>query len=104
MGPIIPGGHADLWDTIATVTADVTNTGSVEAAEIAQLYVSMLTKDQPIRQLRGFDKVMVPPGETRTVEFNLRRRDLSTWDVLSQKWRLETACGVRISYLCRCKF
>ncbi|CAP96229.1 putative beta-glucosidase M [Penicillium chrysogenum] len=88
MGPIIPGGHSDLWDTIATVTADVTNTGSVEAAEIAQLYVGIPMQDQPIRQLRGFDKVTVPPEETRTVEFKLRRRDLSTWDVHGQNWRL----------------
>ncbi|OQE27008.1 hypothetical protein PENFLA_c006G08262 [Penicillium flavigenum] len=88
MGPIVPGGHSDLWDTIATVTADVTNTGRVEAAEIAQLYVGIPMQDQPIRQLRGFDKVTVPPGETRTVEFKLRRRDLSTWDVHGQKWRL----------------
>ncbi|GMF68181.1 unnamed protein product [Aspergillus oryzae] len=87
-GPVIPGGNADLWEDIAAVTADITNTGQMEAAEIAQLYVQIPGEGQPLLQLRGFDKVAVPPGETRTVDFNIRRRDLSTWDVAAQKWKL----------------
>lgn len=86
--PVIPGGNADLWDTIAVVTTDITNTGQTEAAEIAQLYIQIPVKGQPLLQLRGFDKVTIPPGETRTVEFNIRRRDLSVWDVTFQKWKL----------------
>ncbi|OJJ85358.1 uncharacterized protein ASPGLDRAFT_73965 [Aspergillus glaucus CBS 516.65] len=89
-GPIIPGGHADLWDTVATVTADVTNTGDVPAAEVGQLYMSIPGEGQPVRQLRGFDKVMLGPGETRTFEFGLRRRDLNIWDVGVQGWKLLT--------------
>ncbi|KAB8216275.1 glycosyl hydrolase family 3 N terminal domain-containing protein [Aspergillus novoparasiticus] len=88
VGPVIPGGNADLWENIAVVTADITNTGQMEAAEIAQLYVQIPGEGQPLLQLRGFDKVAVPPGETRTVDFNIRRRDLSTWDVTAQKWKL----------------
>ena len=87
-GPVIPGGNADLWDTVAVVTAGITNTGPVEAAEIAQLYIQVPDEAQPVLQLRGFDKVTVPPGETRAVDFKIRRRDISIWDVASQKWRL----------------
>lgn len=83
---VVEGGRADLWDVVAQVSADITNTGSVEAAEVAQLYVGI--PDAPVRQLRGFEKVSVAPGETATVTFDLTRRDLSTWDIVSQEWLL----------------
>ena len=60
----------------------------MEAAEISQLYIQIPVEDQPLLQLRGFEKVTIPPGETKTVEFNIRRRDISVWDVASQKWKL----------------
>lgn len=85
---IVPGGHADLWDTVATVTASITNTGEVEAAEVAQLYLGIPAENQPVRVLRGFDKVMIPPRESRMISFNLRRRDVSAWDVVAQQWKL----------------
>ncbi|KAK5942634.1 hypothetical protein PMZ80_005199 [Knufia obscura] len=87
-GPMIPGGNADLFENLITVTATITNTGSVAAAEIAQLYVSIPAAGQPVRQLRGFDKVFLEPGASQTVSFDLQRRDLSVWDVVAQKWRL----------------
>jgi beta-glucosidase len=87
-GQIISGGHADLWDIVATVTAIVTNTGSVAAQEVAQLYLGIPQEGQPVRQLRGFEKVMIQPNGTATVEFELRRRDLSVWDTTAQAWRL----------------
>lgn len=40
----------------------------------------------PPRQLRGFEKVALAVGETKTVGFELMRRDLSYWDVVSQEW------------------
>jgi beta-glucosidase len=42
-----------------------------------------------VKQLRGFSKVGIPVGEPVTVEFDLMRRDLSTWDVASQQWLLQ---------------
>lgn len=86
-GPILEGGAEDLWDVITTVTADVKNTGSVGSAEVAQLYVGI--PGGPIRQLRGFSKVDIEAGETVTVRFDLTRRDLSTWDVVAQQWKLQ---------------
>jgi beta-glucosidase len=86
-GPIAEGGEADLWDVLATVSADVTNTGDVDGAEVAQLYVN-IPGAAAVRQLRGFEKVFLNATRTATVEFGLTRRDLSVWDVVAQKWRL----------------
>ncbi|KAL3423481.1 cel3e secreted beta-glucosidase [Phlyctema vagabunda] len=88
VGQVVPGGQSDLWDVVATVTASVTNTGSVAAQEVAQLYLGIPADGQPIRQLRGFEKVLIQPGETALVEFELKRRDLSVWDTAAQKWSL----------------
>jgi beta-glucosidase len=108
--PIIPGGIASLWDVVAQVTAAITNTGNVTCAEIAQLYVGI--PGGPVKQLRGFSKVGVPAGGQVTVEFDLMRRDLSTWDVGSQGWVLQGgSCRVgvirfglgRVVGFCRCR-
>lgn len=82
----MPGGAADLWDTVATVTAVVTNTGRVAGAEVAQLYLTLPSSAGPPRQLRGFAKLKLDPGASATATFNLRRRDLSYWDVGRQGW------------------
>ena len=70
-----PGGEL-------TVTADITNTGSVEADEIAQLYthqhVGTLTR--PVRELKGFQRIHLKPGQTTTVEFRLKTDDLAYYD------------------------
>jgi beta-glucosidase len=87
-GPIQQGGHIDLWESIANVTATVHNTGSVVGAEVAQLYVGI--PGRPVKQLRGFEKVEVAPGSSTTVQFPLTRRDLSVWDIDTQKWALQS--------------
>jgi beta-glucosidase len=87
-GPVLEGGQSDLWDIVATVTAEVTNTGNVTGAEVAQLYVGIPVAGQPVRQLRGFEKATLLPGEMTTVSFDLTRRDLSVWDTTAQKWKL----------------
>jgi beta-glucosidase len=88
-GEIVPGGPEDLYDIVASVQANVKNTGSTVGAEVAQLYVGLPGSNQPIKQLRGFEKVVIQPGQTVTVTFDLRRRDLSVWDVNAQKWALQ---------------
>jgi beta-glucosidase len=44
----------------------------------------------PVRQLRGFEKIYLEPGQEETVCFELMRRDLSYWDVVSQQWLIPT--------------
>jgi beta-glucosidase len=78
---------ADLWSIATTVYATITNTGSAAGAEAAQLYVSI--PNSPPKQLRGFEKPQLAPGESATVRFELTRRDLSIWDVLSQQWQIQ---------------
>lgn len=87
-----PGGASNLWDTVATVSATITNTGSVSGAEVAQLYIGLPASAPatPLKQLRGFDKLPLAAGASGTVTFSLRRKDLSYWDVGQQKWVLPT--------------
>jgi beta-glucosidase len=84
---ILPGGNPRLFDELVTVTATVKNTGGVDGKEVAQLYVGI--PNGPVRQLRGFDKVLIKPGKSATVTFRLTRRDLSTWDTIAQEWLLQ---------------
>lgn len=83
-----PGGREDLFETVATVTATITNSGEVDGAEIAQLYVSYpeSAPETPPRQLRGFQKLKLAAGASDTATFNIRRRDISYWDVGAQEW------------------
>lgn len=90
-----PGGDARLYDILYTVSVDVTNNGTVAGQEVAQLYLD-LGNDEPPRQLRGFNKMMFQPGETLTLTFDLKRRDLSIWNVVSQSWVEVTSLGTDI--------
>ncbi|KAI6855986.1 putative beta-glucosidase [Hortaea werneckii] len=81
------GGNPALFDHLATVSVQITNSGSVTAAEVAQLYVEVASSDLPLA-LRGFEKKLLSPGETETFSFPLRRKDLSVWDVWQQDWVL----------------
>lgn len=85
--PIVQGGHPQLWDILYTISARVNNTGVVHGAEVAQLYVGI--ESAPVRQLRGLEKVFLKAGKERKVCFEVRRRDLSVWDVLAQKWKIQ---------------
>ncbi|KAG6034551.1 glycoside hydrolase 3 [Claviceps citrina] len=73
-----------LWDVVATVQARVRNSGPVAGDEVAQLYLGI--PGAPPRQLRGFDKVSLAPGQDAVVRFELTRRDLSEWHVGLQRW------------------
>ncbi|MCM1105569.1 MAG: glycoside hydrolase family 3 C-terminal domain-containing protein [Blautia sp.] len=66
-------------DACVKVTVDVKNTGGMAGREVVQLYVSDKngTVGRPVKELKGFAKVALAPGETKTVEFVLCARDLS---------------------------
>ncbi|CAZ83389.1 unnamed protein product [Tuber melanosporum] len=87
--PAPEGGNPALWEIVYTITHTLKNTGKVAGAEVSQLYVNYGSKDTvkfPERVLRGFEKVFLEPGESKTVTFKLTRRDLSYWDVTKQNW------------------
>ncbi|MGA3264184.1 MAG: glycoside hydrolase family 3 C-terminal domain-containing protein [Terracidiphilus sp.] len=73
------------------VNFDVTNTGSVTGAEVAQLYVSdpSAKATRPERELKGFAKILLAPGETRHVTLNLDARAFSYWDSAAHKWTID---------------
>lgn len=92
-GRLEVGGRADLWDIVAKVEIDVQNTGSRDGAEVPQLYISYPEgsgAQQPKKALRGFERVEIASGSSEHVVFELRRRDLSFWDVTAQEWALPT--------------
>jgi beta-glucosidase len=78
-------------DGNVSVAFDLTNTGSVEGAEVAQVYVGdgHAKVPRPAKELKGFAKVHLKPGETRHVTIGLDRRALSYYDVGSKAWRAE---------------
>jgi len=70
-----------------TVSARVTNTGRVAGSEVAQLYLGdPAAAGEPPRQLKGFQKVTLHPGESATVHFTLSGHDLSYWDDAANGW------------------
>ncbi len=78
-------------DGAVGVSVDVSNAGSRSGEEIVQLYAGFPRPaiDRPAKLLRGFDKVSLAPGETRTVRFTLKAADLAYYDVASHAWRVE---------------
>lgn len=82
-----PGGNSQLWDVLYTVSATITNTGSATSDEIPQLYISLGGENEPIRVLRGFERIEgIAPGQSVIFTADITRRDLSNWDVTSQNW------------------
>jgi beta-glucosidase len=72
---------------LGTVSATVTNTGKVAGAEVAQLYLGdPAVAGEPPRQLMGFDKVDLKPGQSARVTFPLTGHDLSYWDDAANGW------------------
>jgi beta-glucosidase len=71
-------------------TIDVTNTGTRAGATVAQLYIRPKGPqpiDRPTQELKGFARVVLQPGETKTVSFPLNARSFSYWDVTTHNWK-----------------
>lgn len=75
-----------------TITCDVTNTGSVTGAEVVQLYVKAPETNvfKPEKELRGFRKVNLAPGETKAVTITVPVSDLRYYNVKEHRWVLES--------------
>ncbi len=74
------------------VCVDITNTGCCAGKEVVQLYVSDRESQEvfrPVRELKGFEKVELAPGETKTVTFTLDRRSFAFWSVQIHDWYVE---------------
>jgi beta-glucosidase len=78
-------------DGAVTVSVDVTNTGAVAGDAVVQLYVKHLASKvvRPNEELKGFRRVAVKPGETRTVEIPLKASTLAWWDEKLPGFRVE---------------
>ena len=78
-------------DQPIAVSFDVTNTGHRAGAEVAQVYVSdpSATVPRPERELKGFEHVVLNPGETQHITVRLNRRSLAYWDVGSHGWKVD---------------
>ncbi len=75
-----------------TIRVDVTNTGSRAGKETVQLYVSAPDSAviRPVRELRGFDKIELAPGETKMVSFTLDKRAFAYWNTDIHDWHVES--------------
>jgi beta-glucosidase len=80
---------APTGDSHFTVTFDVTNTGKRAGATVAQLYVAEKSPvvERPAKELKGFKRVMLQPGETKHVTVDLGPRSFSYFDVKSSNWQ-----------------
>lgn len=84
---VLQGGPVDLWDEWYNIEITIRNAGRVAGKDVPQLYLEI--PSGPKRQLRGFEKVLIQPDDSKTVRFVLTRRDLGVWDVVAQKWRVQ---------------
>jgi beta-glucosidase len=73
------------------VSVDVTNTGSVPGDAVAQIYIHQRygSASRPVRQLKGFERVAIQPGETKTLKFPLGTEELKYWNPQSKQWVVE---------------
>lgn len=74
------------------VSVDVTNSGDVAGKEVVQLYLAdeESSLERPVKELKGFRKVYLEPGQTKTVTFEITPEDLKYFDDVKHEWVLET--------------
>ena len=78
-------------DGQVTVSVNVRNTGKRDGQEVVQLYVAHVGSrvERPIKELKGFERVALKAGETKTVQIPLRAKDLAYWDTQKKTWVVE---------------
>jgi len=81
-----PGGNPMLYDVLYRVQATITNTGRVAGEEVSQLYISRGGPYDPVRELRGFERLSIQPNASATFSVDVTRRDISSWSTAEQDW------------------
>jgi beta-glucosidase len=78
---------------IVSLTVDLKNSGGRVGDEVAQLYIHQRsgTSARPVRELKGFQRVTLKPGETRSLYFTLRPEDLRYWSAATGSWVQDAA-------------
>ena len=73
------------------VSFDLTNTGSMEADEVAQLYVRRIGSkvERPLKELEAFQRVTLKAGETKKVTLTFPVEELAHWDIEKNDWVIE---------------
>lgn len=74
-----------------TVKISVRNRGSVKGQEVVQIYIEDMVRSvlRPDKELKGFEKVMLEPGEEKTIEIKLNSRSFAFWDEIRGQWKVE---------------
>jgi beta-glucosidase len=74
-----------------TASVEVTNTGAREADEVVQLYIHQRsgTASRPVRELKGFRRISLAAGESRTLEFPLGPAERRYWNAVARDWVLD---------------
>ncbi len=74
-----------------TVSVEVRNTGKTIGDEVVQLYTHQRSgsASRPVRELKGFERVTLKPGESKTVELTLDTKDLGFWSPQTRHWSIE---------------
>ena len=108
--PLFPFGHGLSYTTFAysnlrvnksdvkagesvEVTVDIENTGKRAGEEVVQLYIHQRSgsASRPVRELKGFERIALAPGEKRTLRFTLGKAELTYWSSAAKGWVLEPA-------------
>lgn len=85
--------YSDIWADCKKVSFTVTNTGNVDGAEVAQVYVACCNGKvfRPKKELKGFAKVFLKAGESKTVTVSLDDKAFRYFNVKTDRWEVETA-------------
>jgi beta-glucosidase len=80
-------GSSRLYEPAYEITFTLTNTGKVNGSEVPQLYLGFPAEAQePLKVLRGFERVYLAAGESKQVTLVLTQKDISYWNVVNQNW------------------
>jgi beta-glucosidase len=88
----VSSDNIDAEKETVTVTVDVRNTGALAGKEVVQLYIAPHKGAiiRPVKELKGFRKIYLEPGETKTVSFTLDKRSFAYWNIEINDWHVES--------------